>query len=171
MTRNEKVQLVEKLTEEFSQANGIVIADYKGMTVAELEAMRALAYEADVKVRVLNNRLSLIALQNAQKEGLELTQTNIAVWGEDLVAVSKVAVKAAEDSNDKLTVKAGHLDGQAVSKEEVIAYSKLPGREELLGMLLSTWNAPATNLAGVLNAVPSNFVTVLDNIKSQKESA
>ncbi len=171
MTRSEKVQLVETLTEEFSASNGIVVADYKGMTVAEMEAMRKLAREADVKVRVLNNRLTKIALENAEKPGLELTGTNIALWGEDLVSVAKAAVKAAEESDDKLTLKAGHIEGEAVDVKEIVAYSKLPGREELLGMLLSTWTAPARDMAGVLNAVPNNFVTVLENIRQSKESA
>lgn len=171
MTRIEKERLVAHLSEEFGAANGIVIANYKGMTVEEMEAMRKMAREADVKVRVLNNRLSLIALKNAAKEGLDLENTNVALWGEDLVSVAKTAVKSAEDSEDKLEIKAGHIEGEAVSKDEIIAYSKLPGREELLGMLLSTWTAPARDLAGVLNAVPSNFVTVLDNIRDQKETA
>lgn len=171
MTRTQKVELVEKLTQEFTSAVGIVVADYKSMTVAELEAMRNLAREQDVNVRVLNNRLAMIALDNAQKPGMDLTGTNIALWGEDLVAVAKVAVKAAEESNDKLTLKAGHIEGEVVDTQEVIAYSKLPGREELLGMLLSTWTAPARNMAYLLNAVPSNFVTVLENIRKEKESA
>lgn len=171
MTRSQKVELVQSLTEEFSNANGVVVADYKGMTVAELEALRNLAKNSEVNVRVLNNRLAMIALDNAQKPGMDLTGTNIALWGEDLVAVAKTAMKAAKDSNDKLVVKAGHIEGEVVSVAQIDAYSKLPGKEELLGMLLSTWTAPARNMAYLLNAVPSNFVTVLDNIRQKKESA
>ena len=171
MTRTEKERLVSYLTEEFGEAKGIVIANYKGMTVEEMETMRKNARQSGVKARVLNNRLALIALKNAEKEGLELENTNIALWGEDLVSVAKTAVEAAKETEDKLEIKAGHIEGEAVSKEEIIAYSKLPGREELLGMLLSTWTAPARDLAGVLNALPSNLVTVLENIKDQKESA
>lgn len=171
MTRSQKVELVQKLTSEFNAAAGVVVADYKGMTVVELEALRNLARDKDVQVRVLNNRLAMIALDNAEKPGMDLTGTNIALWGEDLVSVAKIAVKAADESNEKLVIKAAHFDGEVCTKEQVVAYSKLPGKEELLGMLLSTWTAPARNMAYVLNAVPSSFVTVLENIRQQKESA
>jgi len=171
MTRSQKAELVQRLTEEFSAANGIVIADYKGMTVADLESLRNLAKNSEVKVRVLNNKLSMIALDNAKKAGINLTGTNLALWGEDLVAVAKVATQAAKESNDKLVIKAGHIEGEVVTVAQIDAYAKLPGREELLGMLLSTWSAPARNMAYLLNAVPSNFVTVLERIKQKKESA
>jgi len=171
MTRSQKVELVQSLTEEFRAANGVVVADYKGMTVAELEALRNLAKNSEVKVRVLNNRLSMIALENAEKPGMDLTGTNIALWSEDLVAVAKVATQAAKESNGKLVVKAGHIEGEVVTVAQIDAYAKLPGKEELLGMLLSTWSAPARNMAYLLNAVPSNFVTVLENIRQKKESA
>jgi len=171
MTRSQKVELVQSLTKEFAAANGVVVADYKGMTVAELEALRNLAKNSEVKVRVLNNRLSMIALENAEKPGIDLTGTNIALWGEDLVAVAKVATQAAKESNDKLVLKAGHIEGEVVTVAQIDTYAKLPGKEELLGMLLSTWSAPARNMAYLLNAVPSNFVTVLENIRQKKESA
>ena len=106
----------------------------------------------------MKNTLASIALNNAGLEPLELKEANILVWGEDQVSVCKVADKAATDFKDKWVIKSGLFEGKPADLSQIAAIAKLPSREELIGMLLSVWTAPARN-----------FVTGLDNLKSKLE--
>ncbi len=171
MTREEKEKLVGALTEAFEAQPGIVVCDYKGLTVPQMEALRNMAREAGLTVKVVKNTLAMISFKNAGIEGLDLTDTNLLVWGDDIVALAKTVTKFAEESKNHFAIKAGYFESQVVDKSQIEAYSKLASKEEFIGMLLSVWTAPARNMAYLLNAVPTGLVTVLDNIRQQKESA
>jgi len=153
LTKEEKNKKVENLTEEFKTANGIVVADYKGLSVPQIEALRISAKEQDVKVRVVKNTLANIALKNAGIDGIELKSTNLVVWGEDQLNVCKVVATFANDESEKFTLKIGNLEGKISDVETIIALSKMPSRDELIGMLLSTWMAPVTNWTIGLDAL------------------
>ncbi len=152
MTRSEKEQLVEMLTEAFKEAKCVVIVDFKGMTVKEMEGFRKLGYEAGLGARVVKNTLASLAFKNAGVEGVELVDTNMAVWGDDPIATAKTVAKYAKE-NDKFVIKGGVIDHEAVDAAKIVEYSKLAGREELLGMLLSVWTAPLRNFAAGLDAL------------------
>jgi len=157
MTRSEKEQLVKELSDAFSEANCVVICDFKGMTVKELEGFRKIGVEAGLGARVIKNTLAELAFKNAGIEGVELRETNMAIWGEDPIATAKAVAKYAKE-NDKFVIKGGVIDKEAVDAAKIIEYSKLAGREELLGMLLSVWTAPLRNM-----------VCGLDNLAKKKE--
>ena len=147
MTRTRKEELVTEMTEAFKDAGAIIVCDYKGMTVEALEGVRKLAAENDVNVRVVKNTLATIALKNAECEELELTDTNIFIWGEDQIATCKVADKSAEANKGNFSVKTGLIESKVADIATIAAMAKLPGREELLGMLLNVWNGPARSMA------------------------
>jgi len=170
MTRTEKTALIETLTSEFEASPAVIFCSYKSMSVSELEDVRNALRKAEVKAKVMKNTIATIAMNQAGKSGMELTEMNIALWGDDLVSVAKAVTKAAED-NEKLEIRTGHIEGEVVDEAKIEAYSKLPGKEELLGMLLSTWTAPARNFVYVLSGVQREFVTVLDAVRQQKEGA
>lgn len=153
MTKAEKQQLVADLTGEFKEASAIIVCDYKGMTVYELESIRKNARENDAKVKVVKNTLASIALKNAEQEELELVNTNLVIWGSDQLATCKIADKAATAFKDKFSVKSGLLEGKVADVATITAMAKLPGREELLGMLLNVWNGPARSIAIGLQAL------------------
>jgi len=157
LTRNQKVEIVNSLTEEFKTSDAIVVCDYRGLSVPALEELRIAAKEASVTVRVIKNTLASIAMKNADINGLELTDTNIFVWGKDQLDVSKVVAKFAKDS-DKFVIKSAYLDGEVTDAAKVEALSKMPSRDELIGMLLQTWMAPVTN-----------FTIGLDALRAKKE--
>jgi len=157
MTRSEKEELVKELSDAFSEANCVVICDFKGMTVKELEGFRKIGVEAGLGARVVKNTLAQLAFKNAGIEGVELRETNMAIWGEDPIATAKAVAKYAKE-NDKFVIKGGVIDNEAVDAAKIIEYSKLAGREELLGMLLSVWTAPLRN-----------FACGLDNLAKKKE--
>ncbi len=171
MTREEKVKLVEELSEELKGVGGLVVCGFSGLTVQEMEALRNEAREQDLKVRVIKNRLAAISFKNAGIEGLTLKDTNVFVWGDDIVALAKVVTKYASENKDKFTVKSGYFENNVVDAAQIEAYSKLASKEEFLGMLLSTWTAPLRNLLYVWSGVQREFVTALNEIKKQKEAA
>jgi large subunit ribosomal protein L10 len=152
MTRTEKQQIVDTLTDEFKAANGVVMCDFKGLNVSAIEGLRKIAREKEVKVQVVKNTLATIALKNAGLEGVEIKDTNIFVWGEDAIAAAKTVSTFAKE-NETFTVRNGYIDGETADAAKVEAFSKLPGREELLGMLASVWMAPIRNLTIGLNAL------------------
>jgi large subunit ribosomal protein L10 len=158
MTRTEKNKIIDFLTEEFKGSEAIVVADYKGTSHKSLEELRKTAKEAGVKVQVAKNTLVNIAVTNAGHESIELTGTNIFLWSEDQINACKVADKFADANKDTFAIKAGVIEGKAADVNTVNAFAKLPGREELLGMLAATWMAPVTN-----------FTIGLDALRKQKE--
>ncbi len=155
MLKSRKAELIAELTESFTDKAAVIVCDYKGLTVSRLETLRKAARAKDVKVQVIKNSLATVALGNAKMTGLDLKDTNIFLWSEDVISASKVASDFAGDkaNEDKFAIKAGYLDGEAADKAKIEAFAKLPGREELLGMLAATWMAPLTNLAFGLDAL------------------
>ncbi len=151
MTREEKIALVSGLTESFKDADGVVVSEFKGLNVSKLEELRKAANEQNISVQVIKNTLASIALKDADKNGFDLKDTNIFLWGDQL-NVSKVAAKFAE-KNEKFIIKSAHIDGEICGIDKVVALSKLPGREELIAMLLQVWNAPVQNFTIGLNAL------------------
>jgi len=153
MTRADKEQLVAEMTAEFKEAAAIIVCDYKGMTVENLEVVRNLAKAEDAKVKVIKNKLAAIALENAGCEAVDFKDTNLVIWGDSQVTPCKIADKAATDFKDNFSVKTGLIQGEVASMETINALAKLPSREELLGMLLNVWNAPVQNFTIGLQAL------------------
>ena len=158
MTRNEKVQIVGELEKGFKESEAILVCNYKGLSTKKLEELRENARQNDVKVQIIKNTLASIALKNAGKNGLELKDTNIYLWGADQLNVSKVASKF-EDDNELFNIKSAFIDGEVADVAKVKALAKMPSRNELLAMLLQVWNAPL-----------QNFVIGLNALKAKKES-
>lgn len=152
MTRSEKTQIVAKLEEGFKASEAIVVCNYKGLSTKKLEELRNNARENNVKVQIIKNTLARIALENSDKKGLELKDTNIYLWGEDQLSVSKVAAKFEED-NELFQIKTAFVDGEVADVAKIKALAKMPSRNELLAMLLQVWNAPITNFTIGLNAL------------------
>mgnify|MGYP002712308594 CR=1 FL=1 len=157
MTKTQKAEIIDTLSNEFKTAQAVIFCDYKGLSVSELEGLRKIARAKEARVQVVKNTLATISLKNAELEGVELNDTNILVWGEDSVATSKVVSEFAKD-NDKFVIKSAYVDREVADAAKVEAFAKLPGREELLGMLAATWMAPVTN-----------FTIGLDALRQKKE--
>ena len=149
MTKQEKIQIVEYLSSEFKQASAFIVCDYKGLQVSHLEKLRCAARAANIKVQVVKNTLASIAV----KDG-----SNFFLWADDQIALSKVVCKFADAHSEHFVLKVGVFEGKVVDVQHITSVSKLPSKEELIGMLLSVWTAPARY-----------FVTGLDNLRKQKE--
>lgn len=151
----QKKVLVAELTEQLSKACAGVIVDYKGITVTEDTQLRKSLREANVDYRVVKNTYLRFAFQNAGIEGLDSVlegTTAIAFSQDDELAAAKVLCKYAE-TNKNFTVKAGFSDGKALDAATVEALSKVPGREDLLGMLAGSLSQMIAGFARAINAV------------------
>lgn len=157
MTRIEKEAIVNELSTSFADQGAVIVCDYKGMSVKGLEAVRTLARENDVHVRVVKNTLAAIALKNANCDELELLDNNIFIWGEDQIATCKVADKSAEANKDNFSIKTGVIESKVADIATINAMAKLPGRDELLGMLLNVWNAPVQNFTIGMSALATKL--------------
>ena len=152
MTKTQKAEIIEVLSNEFKTAQSVIFCDYKGLSVGDLEGLRKAARAKETKVQVVKNTLATISLANAELTGIDLKDTNILVWGEDSVAASKVVADFAKD-NEKFVIKSAYVDREVADAAKVEAFAKLPGCEELLGMLAATWMAPLTCIGFGLNAL------------------
>ena len=158
MTRLQKDEIINSLSEGFKTSGAIVVADYRGCTHKALENLRQSAAEVGAYVQVAKNKLVNLALDKAELPKLELTGTSIFIWADDQIAACKVTDKFASSNKDTFSIKTGIIDGEVASIETINAFAKLPGREELLGMLAATWMAPV-----------ANFTIGLDALRKKKE--
>lgn len=158
MTRLEKEQVVTNLTSQFGEAGAVIACGYEGLIHTELETLRDSAREQEVQVQVVKNKLATIALANNELTGLDLSNMNLFVWGEDAISTSKVVSKFA-NLNSKFEIKSAFIENELSDTAKVEAFAKLPGREELLGMLASVWMAPVRNFTIGLNALKESKET------------
>ncbi len=173
MVRPEKVAEVDLLTDRLSASEGLVLADFQGLTVEEVSDLRGKCREKGVFFRVVKNRLARRAASTGEYPGLEdmlKGPTGIAFGMESPVDPAKVLVEFAKD-NEKLNIKGGFLDGVILTPAEVEALSKIPGRMELLSMIARTFQGPAQNFVGVLHNLMSKTVRTMDAVREQKENA
>lgn len=146
---------VQEIAEKFKSAASVVIVDYRGLTVAQVTELRKQLREAGVEYKVFKNSLTRRAAEQEGFEGINefLTGPNaIAFSNEDVVAPAKIINDFAK-ANDKLEIKAGIIEGNVASAEDVKALAELPSREGLLSMLLSVLQAPVRNFALATKAV------------------
>jgi large subunit ribosomal protein L10 len=173
MARPEKVAEVELLTEKMQNSEGLILADFSGLTVLEVNELRRKCREQGVEFRVVKNRLARRAATAAEVTDLEELlkgPTAIAFGYENPVEPAKVLAEFAKQ-NDKVEIKGGLLEGKLITLAEVKALSELPGREELLAMIARGFNAPTQNFVNVLQGTVGGFVRALNAVAEQKGGA
>ena len=171
--RPEKQQEIEKLKENFSKAQSAILADYRGLTVAEMNEVRGKLREASVELRVTKNTLAKIAVKGTGSELLSdsfVGPTAIAFSYEDPVSAAKV-LQELVDIYETLELKAGVLGDKMLSLDDIKALSKLPSKDALLGQLLSVLNGPMTGFVNVLVGNQRKLVQALAAIRDQKEKS
>ncbi len=172
MNRDQKATIVSELNESFSRAQFTVVADYCGLKVSEIQQIRKELRDCDSEIKVAKNTLLKRAVAETGNAALsdDFSGTTAVVMSyADPVMPAKVLTKFADD-HGKFIIRSAALDGEKIGVDEVIALSKLPTKEVLLGQLLSTWNNVPTGLVQVLTGVPRTFVYALQAIKDQKEA-
>ncbi len=168
----EKKAVVAEVSAQVANAQAIIIAEYRGMGVGDMTALRRKARESGVYLRVLKNTLVRRAVADTPFAGLSDQMVGPLAYGisSDPVAVAKVLHDFTK-GNDKLVVKAGAMANFVMSQKDVAALATMPSREQLLSMLLGTMQAPITQFVRTLNEVPTKFVRGLAAVRDQKQAA
>ena len=168
MDRAQKEQLVEDLGQVFESSGVVVVARYEGMTVAEMQDLRANMREAGGSVRVAKNKLAKIALEGKPCASIAeyLTGMTVLAYSEDPVAAAKVMDNYAKE-NDKLVILGGAMGDQALDPAGVKSVAGMPSREELIASIVGCIGAPASNIAGAIGAPASNIASILSTIEEK----
>jgi large subunit ribosomal protein L10 len=150
-----KKLIVDEIANKLKNSKSTIVVDYRGLTVGQVTELRKQLREAGIDFKVYKNSMTRRAAEAAGLEGLNAALTGpnaIAFSNEDVVAPAKILNDFAK-KNDALELKAGVIEGNIATVEEVKALAELPSREGLLSMLLSVLQAPIRNLALVTKAV------------------
>jgi len=150
MKKELKKQIVEELSKEFTNEVSVFYADFKGQTVKQLEALRKAVREAEGKARIIKNTLAKIALANNGIEA-DFEENNIFIWGEDQITLAKIITKHAAINKDSFKIKGAVIEGEVKDAAYVDEVSKLPTKDELLGMVAFMMKAPVAKFAWGLN--------------------
>lgn len=170
LNREEKKAVVADLKARAESAEAAILADYRGLTVAEVNELRSRLRESGVYFRVVKNNLAMRAVQDTDKADLEghfVGPTAMAL-SEDPVAAAKVLSEFANEHDD-LEIKVGAMNGELLSTEQISELAQLPSREQLLTNLAVGLKAPITKMARSLNEVPGKFVRAVAAVRDQKQ--
>lgn len=151
----QKKQIVDEIADKLKNSKSTIVVDYRGLNVSEVTELRKQLREAGIDFKVYKNTMTRRAAESVELGGLNevLTGPNaIAFSNEDVVAPAKILNDFAK-KHEALEIKAGVIEGNVASVEEVKALAELPSREGLLSMLLSVLQAPIRNLALAAKAV------------------
>jgi len=170
--RAQKEKVVEELGQIFESSGVVVVAHYAGLTVAEMQDLRARMREAGGSVRVAKNRLAKIALEGKPCASIAdlLTGMTVLSYSEDPVAAAKVAEAFAKD-NSKFEILGGAMGETFLDRAGVKAVSKMPSREELIASIVGCIGAPASNIAGAIGAPASNIASIVSTVEERAEAA
>jgi large subunit ribosomal protein L10 len=172
LNREEKANVVEEVGAQVARAQAIVVAEFRGLEVGPITALRRQARQSGVYLRVLKNTLARRALVGTPFEKLNDHLVGPLIYGisDDPVKCAKVLADFAK-GNDRLSLKAGAMANHVMDANGVKALASMPSREELLGQLVGTMQAPISKFVRTLNEVPGKFVRTLAALRDEREKA
>lgn len=171
--RAEKVAVVNEVRDRMEAADGALLTEYRGLTVAELAELRSALAAAGGDYKVYKNTLVRLAVADTPREGVRdlLTgPTAIAFVSGDVSAVAK-ALRDFARANPNLVVKGGVVGGSVMSAADVDVLAELPSRETLLAQFAGALSAPLQQLAGLVQALPRNLAYGIAALRDQRQEA
>lgn len=169
MDRAQKESLVEELGRIFASSGVVVVSRYAGLTVVEMQDLRAKMRVAGGSVRVAKNKLAKIALEGQPCASIAnlLTGMTVLAYSEDPVAAAKVIDDYAK-TNKKLEILGGAMGETALTPDGVRAVAQMPSREELIASIVSCIGAPASNIAGAIGAPAQSIASILSTLEERE---
>lgn len=164
MPTQRKVDAVSDLTDKMERMQLAVVADYRGLTVADLTTLRTKLRENGAELVVAKNTLLRIAARNTGNETIESFlegPTAVTFAYDDVAKVAKVLLDHTRAPGRSLTIRGGLLGKSAIPADGLDAVTKLPSREEALAMIVGGVAAPVSGVVGVINAAISNVAYVI----------
>ncbi|MEO3474775.1 50S ribosomal protein L10 [Roseomonas sp. CAU 1739] len=171
MDRTEKREFVASLATVFAETSFVLVAQNKGLTVADVSELRRRMRAAGASYKVAKNRLATLALEGTRFQGVSplLKGPTALAWSTDPVAVAKTAVEFAK-TNDKFVVLGGALGTQTLDATGIKALAELPSLEMLRAQLVGLIQTPATRIAGILQAPGGQVARVLSAYAKKDEA-
>jgi len=170
LANEKKVEMVQELQEDLQRSKALLLADYRGLRVSEVSALRRKLREVDAEFKVVKNTL----FERAMVEGGEsvlgqmLTgPTAITFVHGDPIGPAKALVDFTRE-HKALSIKGGYVEGTVYSAEQVQALSKVPPREVLIAQMLGSMQSPLSGLVGTLQGVISSLVYTLQSVADKK---
>ena len=162
MDRTEKREFVALLGQVFAETSMVVVAQNKGLTVAEVSDLRRKMRASGSTYKVAKNRLAVLALEGTRFDGIKpmLKGPTALAWSQDPVAVAKTAVDYAK-ANEKFVVVGGALGTQMLDADGIKALADLPSLDALRARLVGMIQTPATRIPGILAAPAGQLARVL----------
>lgn len=173
MPTAEKAALVAEIKDRFVSASGVIMADYRGLTVKQMQALRAKLREAGGDLKVYKNTLTQIAVRELALPSMdELLEgpTVLAFAVNDPVPVAKALSDFAKESK-VLELKGGFVDGSVISAEQVQALASLPSRDVLVAQVMGLLVSPIRGFMSMCNAPASAFARAVKAVADQKAAA
>ncbi|GAB6390797.1 MAG: 50S ribosomal protein L10 [Treponematales bacterium] len=171
--QDSKTKAIGSLKESFEKSQDFIFADYRGLTVEQITALRAQLRGKNAAFRVVKNNFARLAFEQMSAPDVSnyLTgPTAVTIAPKDSNEVAKILFEFAKEA-PALQVKGGLVGASLYDSAQVEAFSKLPGRLELISMLMSVMNGPARNLAAALNDIPARLVRTVKAVADKKAAA
>jgi large subunit ribosomal protein L10 len=169
MSKEAKKIYIEEMKKNFASNEAIMIAQYQGLNVTELDALRKELREKGIIFKITKNRITKIAIKDSPVKDLEkyFTGPTAAAMSSDPITTAKILSKFAK-SNNKLKIVAGFMDGKVLDDKEVAIIATLPSLEEARAKIVGILATPAQKLVSILLA-PGSKIANLARAKSLKK--
>ena len=169
MDRKQKEDLIASLHDSFESMNLIVVTHFSGLTVVEINDLRARMRNAGASFKVTQNRLMKLALKDSKFEKISnvFSGPTAIAYSNDSVSAAKIAVEYSKD-NEKLIILGGSLGSKTLDRDSIMSLASLPSLDEIRVKIICCLNAPATNLVRVLSA-PANQLNRVISLYSRLE--
>jgi large subunit ribosomal protein L10 len=172
VNRTEKEQFVEKLRSDFSAAKSLVLTSYQGISVNDINALRAQFRAKNCQYQIVKNTLARRALAGTEKEAvIDLLKGPVAIAysHEDAITPAKLVRDFVKEQQDKFIVRGGYIDGSVLDADGVNALAKMATKPEMQSKLLGLFQAVPSKFLRTLQAGPQQFAMVLTARKQQLE--
>ena len=168
MNKESKKNYIEEMKKNFSSNESVMIAQYQGLNVNELDLLRKELREKGIIFKVTKNKITKLAIKDSPVKELEkyFTGPTAAALSSDPITTAKILTKFAK-SHNKLKIIAGFMDGKVLDEKEVAIIATLPSLEEARAKIVGILASPAQKLVSILLA-PGSKIAILARAKSLK---
>jgi large subunit ribosomal protein L10 len=173
MATSEKQRLVAEIKDRLATSGGLIMADYRGLTVKDMRALRNALRETGGEVTVYKNSLAQIAMRELEMPSMDeyLAGPSVFVFTPEDPVPSAKALLAFGKDHKVFAFKGGYIDGQVLAADQVRTIASLPSREELMAKLMGTMLNPLRNFMAMANAPAGALARALQAVADQKAAA